>query len=154
MIIGSYWERNWKKIGGCGDEGDSGWGYGQGPSGYSGGIDRRDIGSGNALDGGRNDMLGVTISPFLHHRPSLDSLTRWTNFAPSFTDALCLNPASLLCAAHGSFHFCLLTDVLLLQVHRIVLPASFYRTDHLLFMSTLAFPLWTPLGPCAGSPLI
>ena len=45
-------------MGGCGDEGDSGWGYVQGTSGCSGGIDRRDIGSGNVLDDGRSDKLG------------------------------------------------------------------------------------------------
>ena len=54
MIGGSYWERNWKKTGGCGDEGDSDWGYGRGPSGCSEDIDRRGIGSGNALDDGRS----------------------------------------------------------------------------------------------------
>ena len=70
MIVGSYWERNWKKIGGCGDEGDSSWGYGQGPSGYSGGIDRRDIGSGNALDGGRNDMLGGNADEWMEGEPA------------------------------------------------------------------------------------
>ena len=69
MIVGSYWERNWKKIGGCGDGGDSGWGCGQGPSGYSGGIDRLDIGSGNALDGGRNDMLGGNADEWMGGEP-------------------------------------------------------------------------------------
>ena len=43
---------------------------------------------------------------------------------------------------------------LLLHVQRVVQPASFYRTDYLLFISASAFLLWTPLGPCAGSPLI
>ena len=58
MIVGNCWGRSWKKMGGCGDEGDNGWGYDLGTSGYSGGIGRRGIGSGNALDGGRNDMPG------------------------------------------------------------------------------------------------
>ena len=60
-----YWERNWKKIGGCGDEGDNGWGYGQGPSGYSGGIDRRGIGSGNALGDGKNDRLDGNVDGWM-----------------------------------------------------------------------------------------
>ena len=52
------WERNWRRTGGFDSEGDSGWGYGQGPSGYNGGIDKQDTGSGSALDDGKNDMLG------------------------------------------------------------------------------------------------
>ena len=70
MIVGNWWERNWKKIGGCGNEGDSGWGYGQGPSGYSGGIDRRDIGSGNALDDGRNNKLGGNADEWTGGEPA------------------------------------------------------------------------------------
>ena len=70
MIVGNWWERNWKKIGGCGDEGDNGWGYGQGPSGYSGGIDRRDIGSGNALDDGKNDKLGGNADEWMGGEPA------------------------------------------------------------------------------------
>ena len=38
----TWWGRNWKRIGGSGDEGGSGWGYGQEPSEYSEGIDRPD----------------------------------------------------------------------------------------------------------------
>ena len=52
------WEMSWKRTGGFGDGGGSGWGYGRGPSGCSGDIGRRGIGSDNAQDNGRNDMLG------------------------------------------------------------------------------------------------
>ena len=52
------WETSWKRIGGFDDGEGSGWGYGRGPSGCSGGIDRRGIDSDNAQDDGRNDMLG------------------------------------------------------------------------------------------------
>ena len=51
------WEMNWKRIGEFGDEEDSGWGCGQGPSGCNGDIGKRGIGSGNAQDDGRNDRL-------------------------------------------------------------------------------------------------
>ena len=57
-IVVRYWGRSWKRTAGFGDEGDSGWGCGQGPSGYSEDIGRRGIGSDNALSGGRNNMLG------------------------------------------------------------------------------------------------
>ena len=61
MIIGNWWERNWKKIGGCGDEGDSGWGYGRGPSGYSGDIGRQDIDFSSGQDDGKNGMLDDNV---------------------------------------------------------------------------------------------
>ena len=51
------WETSWKRIGGFDDGEGSGWGYGRGPSGCSGGIGRRGIGSDNALGGGRSGML-------------------------------------------------------------------------------------------------
>ena len=87
------------------------------------------------------------------HRSSLDSFSCWTNFAPSFKDALCLNPASLALRhawpasifLRTSFYF--LCNVL----YNLLL---FYRTDHLPFISVLAFPLQALLGPCAGSPHI
>ena len=41
----TWWGKNWKRIGGFGDEGGSGWDYGQEPSEYSEGIDRPDNGS-------------------------------------------------------------------------------------------------------------
>ena len=87
------------------------------------------------------------------HRSSRDSFSCWTNFAPSFEDALRLNPAFLALRRawpasiflRTSFYFmCNVLYSLLL----------FYRTDHLSFISTLAFPLQTLLGPCAGSPRI
>ena len=52
------WETSWKRIGGFDDGEGSGWGYGRGPSGCSGDIGRQGIGSDNAQDDGRNDMLG------------------------------------------------------------------------------------------------
>ena len=58
MIVARYWGRNWRRTEGFGDEEGNGWGYGQGPSGCSGGIGRRGIDSDNALGGDRNDMLG------------------------------------------------------------------------------------------------
>ena len=57
-IVARWWERSWKRTEGFDDGGDSGWGYGRGPNGCSGDIDRQGIGSDNALSGGRNDMLG------------------------------------------------------------------------------------------------
>ena len=61
MIVGNWWERNWKRIGGCDDGGDSGWGCGQGPSGCSGGIGRRDIDSGSGQDDGKSGMLDDNV---------------------------------------------------------------------------------------------
>ena len=58
MTVGSCGERNWTREEGCGDEEDSGWDCGRGPSGYSGGIDRRGIGSDNAQDDDKSDRLG------------------------------------------------------------------------------------------------
>ena len=56
-------------IGECGDEGDSGWGYGQGPSECSGGIDKRDIDSDSAQDGDRNDKLGGNADGWMGGEP-------------------------------------------------------------------------------------
>ena len=50
-----------KRIVGCGDGEDSGWGYDQVPNGCSGGIGRRGIGSDNALGDGRSDMLDGSV---------------------------------------------------------------------------------------------
>ena len=61
MIVGSWWEKNWKRTGGCGDEGDSGWGCGPGPSEYSGDIDRRGIGSDSVRDDDKSGMLGDNV---------------------------------------------------------------------------------------------
>ena len=57
MIVARWWERNWNRTEGFGDEGDNGWGYGRETSGCSGDIGRRGIGSNNALGDGRSDML-------------------------------------------------------------------------------------------------
>ena len=58
MIVVTCWEMNWKRIGGFDDREGSGWGYDRGPSGCSGDIGRRGIGSDNAQGNGRSDMLG------------------------------------------------------------------------------------------------
>ena len=51
------WEMSRKRIGGSNNGEGSGWGYGRGPSGCNGDIDRRGIGSDNALSDGRSGML-------------------------------------------------------------------------------------------------
>ena len=69
MIVGNWWERNWKRIGECGDEGDSGWGYGRGPSGCSGGIGRQDIDFGSGQDDGKSDMLDDNVGGWKEVEP-------------------------------------------------------------------------------------
>ena len=69
MIAGNWWERNWKKIGGYSDEGDSGWGYGWGPSGCSGDIGRRGIDFGNGQDDGKSGMLGDSVDGWKGEEP-------------------------------------------------------------------------------------
>ena len=98
------------------------------------------------------DTSGVTIFSFLYYfaRPLTRSCITLTSHHP-FADALRLNPASTTPCRAWLFFFVFSWTSLLLHVQRVVLPASFYRTDHLPFISALAFPLWTPLGPCAGS---
>ena len=76
----------------------------------------------------------VTIPLFLFlHCSSLDSFSCWTNFAPSFEDALCLNPASIaLRRAWLASLLHLITDVFYFTrnvLHRLL---PFYRTDHFL----------------------
>ena len=92
---------------------------------------------------------------FLHHS-SDHSLSYWTNFSPSFEDALRLNLASLasrrawLCSSfpssHGCHPFSCVTSYTAssFSIARTILP----------LISVLAFPLQTLLGLCAGSPLI
>ena len=73
MIVGSCWGRNRKKKkGGCGGGEDSGWGYGQGPSGYNEGIGRRDIGFDNAPDDDKNDRLGDNVDGWMGGEPASD----------------------------------------------------------------------------------
>ena len=69
MIVGNWWEKNWKKIGGCDDEGDSGWGYGRGPSGYSGGIGIQDIDFGSGQDNGKSGMLDDNVDGWKEGEP-------------------------------------------------------------------------------------
>ena len=65
----TWWGRSRRKIGGFGDEGDSGWGCGQGPSEYSGGIGRRGIDFGNGQDDGKNGMLGDSMDGWKEGEP-------------------------------------------------------------------------------------
>ena len=60
-IVVRWSGKNQRKTGGCGDEGGSGRGYGLGPSEYSGGIDKRDIGFGNGQGDDRSGMLGGSV---------------------------------------------------------------------------------------------
>ena len=57
-IVVRCWGRSWKRTAGFGDEGNSSWGCGRGPSGYSEDIGRQGIGSNSALGDGRSGTLG------------------------------------------------------------------------------------------------
>ena len=70
------WGTSWKRIGGFDDGAGSGWGYGWGPSGCSGDIDRRGIGSDNARDDGRNDMPGDSVGGWMGMITSIFLLRR------------------------------------------------------------------------------
>ena len=69
MIVRSWWGRNWKRIEGCGNEEDSGWGCGPGPSEYSGDIDRRGIGFDSVRDGDKSGMLGDNVGGWKEGEP-------------------------------------------------------------------------------------
>ena len=63
------WEMSWRRIGGFVNGEGSGWGYDRGPSGCSGDIGKRGIGSDNAQDDGRNDMLGDSAGGWMGEGP-------------------------------------------------------------------------------------
>ena len=98
-------------------------------------------------------MLRLSLFPYYFTRPLTRSCAILISHHP-FADALRLNPASTTPRRAWLPFFAFPWTSLLLHVQRVVQPASFYRTDHLPLISALAFLLWTPLGPCAGSPPI
>ena len=110
----------------------------------------------NVIQGLPGDKLwipSVTISLFFFlHRSSYASLLYRTNFAPLSWSALRLNSASSALRRAGLLSFYGRPLFFMRSPLHSLLP--FYRTDHLPFISVLAFPLQTLLGPCAGSPRI
>ena len=73
----------------------------------------------------------------LHHS-SHDSLSRWTNFAPSLEDALRLNPASIT-SRRAWLYFFSLTDVLLVHAQFAAQPTSLLSHGPLTIYIRLSF---------------
>ena len=74
----------------------------------------------------------VTISLFFIVARLLDLLFHWTNFAPSFVDALRLNPAFIALRRAWPISVLLLHGRLLLHVQRVTQPTSFLSHGRLL----------------------
>ena len=71
-------------------------------------------------------------------RSSRDSLSRWTNFAPSLEDTLRLNPASIT-SRRAWLYFFSLTDVLLVLAQFAAQPTSLLSHEPLTIYIRLSF---------------